>query len=182
MNRLNQLTRITKVFNQINQSTQYICWPFLGKPLISLTFLGFFESFELIQSYQALSQSNQSPNENELTQSPIDSLGKGTESIRSILFENDSIQTNQLSWVDWSTSLTNQLNWVDWSTSLILSKILNELYSKQPLGALLSPPDIANTRFKCKYTFQSWQSTRTHQKDRSWKCADCLVATYGVIC
>ena len=70
-----------------NQSTQYICWPFFGKPSISLTF------FHLLY-------------ENELTQSPINLLGKGTESIRSILRENESIHINQLNPVDWYTIWT----------------------------------------------------------------------------
>ena len=59
---------------------------FFRKTSISLTFLGFFESIELIQSEQLLkvNRLNHLLYENELTQSPINSLGKGTESIRSI--------------------------------------------------------------------------------------------------
>ena len=49
---------------------------FFGKRSISLTFLGYFESIQLIQSYQSLKVNRLSHilYENELTQSPINSL------------------------------------------------------------------------------------------------------------
>ena len=45
--------------------------------------------------------------ENELSQSPINLLVKGTESIQSIFFleKNETIQIKQLNRVDWYTSL-----------------------------------------------------------------------------
>ena len=68
---------------------------------------GFFESIEFIRSHQSLkiNRLNHPLYENELTQSPINSLGKGTESIQSILWKNESIQINQLKRVDWYTSM-----------------------------------------------------------------------------
>ena len=42
---------------------------------------------------------------NELTQSPMNSLGKGTESIQLILKKNDSIWINNIKQVDWYTCL-----------------------------------------------------------------------------
>ena len=80
---------------------------YFGKRSTSLNFLGYFESIQLIQSYQSLKVNRLGHllYGNELTQSPINSLGKGTESIQSILQKNKSIQINQLSRVDCNTSL-----------------------------------------------------------------------------
>ena len=82
-------------------------WPFLGNVWFRWPFLGYFESIQLIQSCQSLKANRLSHllYENELTQSPINSLGKGTESIQSILRKNELIQVNQLRRVDWYTSL-----------------------------------------------------------------------------
>ena len=62
---------------------------------------------EVIQTYQSLKviRLNHLRYENELDQSPINSLGKGTESIQSILRKKWMIQINQLDRVDWYTSL-----------------------------------------------------------------------------
>ena len=85
MNRLNQLTRITQMIQSGQSITSICCWPFIRK-----TFgkhLGYiFSIFEPIELYSIIpigqSQSTQSLlYESELTQSPITSLGKGTESI-----------------------------------------------------------------------------------------------------
>ena len=47
-----------KSINQLNMCIHFLenlfCWRFFGKRAISLTFLGFFESIQLIQSYQCL--------------------------------------------------------------------------------------------------------------------------------
>ena len=114
MNRLNQVKRMTQMIHS-NQSTHYICWTFLenlfrwsffGKRWISLTFLGHFESILLIQSYQSFKVNRFSHllYENKLTQSRSSSLGKGTESIQSIL--QKKIDSNQsLSRVDCYKSL-----------------------------------------------------------------------------
>ena len=61
--------------------------PFLEKRLISLTLFGYFESIQLIQSYQCLKVNRHSHllYGSELTQSPINSPGKVTESIQLIL-------------------------------------------------------------------------------------------------
>ena len=80
---------------------------FLGNVRFLWLFLRYFESIQLIQSYRSFKVNRLSHllYENELTHSPINSLGKGTESIQSILRKNESIQINQLSPVDWYTSL-----------------------------------------------------------------------------
>ena len=106
MNRLKSKEGL-KLFNEINQPTQYtytltffgkssISLTFFGKRSTSLTFLGYFEQIHLIQSYQSLkvNRLNHLLYENELTQSPINSLGEGTESIQSILCEK-IIHSNQ---------------------------------------------------------------------------------------
>ena len=112
MNRRNQLTTITQMI-QLNQWMNSIyCSPFFGKPSISLTetglFLAFLESVGLIQSYQSLRVNgiNHILHENELTQSPINSLGKGTESIQSILRKKwiDSNQSAQSSWLTFKSA------------------------------------------------------------------------------
>ena len=80
---------------------------FFEKPSISLTFFRIFESIQLIQSYEPLKVNRliHLLYENELTQSLINLFGKGTKSIQPILRENEPIQINQLSRVDWYTSL-----------------------------------------------------------------------------
>ena len=126
MNRLNQFKRMTQMI-QSNQSINWVYvdlfWKvfdftdlfrkpytsliFFGKRSISLTSLRYFYSIQLIQSYQSLKVNRLSHllYENELTQSPINSLGKGTEAIQLILRKNESIQINQFSRVDWYISL-----------------------------------------------------------------------------
>ena len=128
MNRLNQVKGMTQMI-QPNQSINLIYtyvdlfWEIFyfvglfwktfnfvdlfGKSSISLTFFGYFESIQLIQSYQSLKVKRLSHlfYENELTHSPINSIGKGNESVQSILRENALIQVSQLSRVDWYTSL-----------------------------------------------------------------------------
>ena len=98
MNRLNQLTKITRMI-QPNQSINSIYCNFFWKPSISLVdifweafdfvdlCLAFFESIELIQSYQSFKVNRLNPllYENKLTQSPINSLGKEIESNQYIL-------------------------------------------------------------------------------------------------
>ena len=92
---------------QRNQSAKYP-FTFFGKifDLFDL-FLGLIKSIELIQSYQPLkvNRLNHLLYENELAQSPINLLGKGTESIQSILRKNESMQINELKRVDWYLSL-----------------------------------------------------------------------------
>ena len=89
---------------QSNQSiNQHIWWPLLGKPSISpfLYFL-FIWIDSIMQIAQIRKSLNHLLNENELThQSTITSLGKGTESIQSILREKwiDSNQSAQSSWL-----------------------------------------------------------------------------------
>ena len=75
---MNDLNDSMKSINQLKT--------FFGKRSISLTFLGYSELIQFIQSYQSLKVNRLSHllYENELTQSPINSLGKG-ESIQSIL-------------------------------------------------------------------------------------------------
>ena len=82
MNRLNQVKGMTQMSNQINQ-----------KRSILLIFMGYFESIQMVQSYQSLkvNQLSHLLYENELTQSPINSLGKGTESTQSILRKNEFV-------------------------------------------------------------------------------------------
>ena len=117
MNQLNRLTRITQMV-QSNQSTQYIVDLFR----IIFNFVELFQKiFDFVDLYGILNQFNwfnhasQSLKakrlnhllyENKLTKSSINSLGKGTESIQSILQKkNESIQINQINQVDWHTSL-----------------------------------------------------------------------------
>ena len=113
-----------KLFNQINQSIQYICWPFLGNLLFRWAFFGkrpisltfYWETFDFVDIFlDILNQFNwfnhTSPSksidsshliyENELTQSQINSLGKGIESIQSILRKEwiDSNQPTHSSWL-----------------------------------------------------------------------------------
>ena len=111
MNRLNQVKKTQMV--QSNQSTQYICWPFgkssiscwpfFVKRSISLTFFGIF----WINSIDSIipvpqSQSTQSPT----LWKRIDSVTKWRNRIDSINFaKKELIQINQLSRVDWYTSL-----------------------------------------------------------------------------
>ena len=100
MNRLSQVKRMTQMIRS-NESiwiNSIYMLTFFGKP-ISLTvienvqfrwpFLGYFELIQLIQSYRSLKVNRLSHllYENEFTQSPINSLGKRTESIQSILRE-----------------------------------------------------------------------------------------------
>ena len=100
----------------INQLIIYICCR-LGKHDISLTF--FWKTFDFIDFFEIFwinsidsiipvpqSQSTQSPTSwKGMTQSPITSLEKRTESIKSMFREKESIQINQLSRVEWDTSL-----------------------------------------------------------------------------
>ena len=69
--------------NMSNDSINSIhCWFFWENLRFRWPFLSIFESTELIQSYQSLKVNlNRLLYENELTQSSINSLGKGTESI-----------------------------------------------------------------------------------------------------
>ena len=104
MNRLNQLRRIAQMI-QSNKSINSIYFrSFLENLRFRQHFLAFYDSVELIQSYQWLkvNRLNHLLYKNELTQSPISSL---TESIQSILQKNESIQINQLNRVDWYTCL-----------------------------------------------------------------------------
>ena len=97
-----------KWFNQINQSTQYIMATLtVFRKTFGFVDLMLFKWIELIQSYQSMkfNRLNHLPSENELSQSPINSLGEGTESIQSILGKNESNQINQLNRVDRYTSL-----------------------------------------------------------------------------
>ena len=93
-----------KSLNQLN-----MLLPFFGRPSISLTFLAFFDNW--IDSIIPFAQSKSI--QSSTLWKRIDSItnqliGKGTESIPSILRKNKSIQISQLNRVDWYTSL--QLN------------------------------------------------------------------------
>ena len=80
---------------------------FLENVRVRWPFLRYFKSIQFIQSYQSLKAYRLSHllYGNELTQSPINSLGKGSESIQSILQKNESIQISQISRVGRYTSL-----------------------------------------------------------------------------
>ena len=83
-------------------------WPSLENLRFCWPFWRILESIKLIQAYQSLLKVNQLNHllyKNELTQSPINSPGKGTESIQLILKKNESIQINNLNQVDWYTCL-----------------------------------------------------------------------------
>ena len=73
-------------------------------------FLEYFETTQWIQLYQSFKVNRISHllHEKELTQSPINSLGKGTESIQLILRKNESMQINQFSRVDSRKSVLGQ--------------------------------------------------------------------------
>ena len=98
MNRLNQVKRMAQMIQSIQSVNSISMLTFSGKSSILLTFFGkrsipvtfcsgYFESLQLIQSYQSLKVSRLSHllYENELTQSPNNSFGKGIESIQSML-------------------------------------------------------------------------------------------------
>ena len=124
MKRLNELTRITQTI-QSNKSMNS-CWLLFGKPSLLLTFLEylrfrrpfmeslpfrwpfltFYESIELIQSFQSLEVNRLSHllYENESTRI-TNELALRRNWINSIVFvENESIQINHFNWVDWYTS------------------------------------------------------------------------------
>ena len=85
----------------INQLNLYV--DLFWKTFDFVDLFEFFESIEFIQSHQSLkiNRLNHPLYENELTQSPINSPGKGTESIQSILWKRwiDSNQSTQSSWL-----------------------------------------------------------------------------------
>ena len=127
MNRLNQVKRMTQMIqstqsmdliyqlNQLNQlnsiqyfvdlfgKTIYFVDLFLRKRSISLTFFGYFESIQLIQSNQSLKIYRLSHlfYENELTQSPINSLGKKLNQLNQFSGKKwiDLSQSTQSSWI-----------------------------------------------------------------------------------
>ena len=121
INRLNQVKSMTQML-QSNQSINSIYMltfleslfhlPFLGKRSISLIFWGYFESIQFILSYQSLKVNRLSHllYVNQLTYSPINSLGKGTELIQAILRKKwiASNQSTQSSWMVFKSETHNR--------------------------------------------------------------------------